>query len=152
MNTKYLRIQVYSNMTNYINYESEKDIGNLDLNNYPRGFATVYPRQLYGGYVQPYPAYISSRPRDTSTLYIVPVERTEHPPYNSRFGKGDCPNGYCFGHRPGKYNDSTLCDWEDQPQDVAPERFYRNLHTDVFKNYSDYRIIYNEMNNNYILN
>ncbi|HSA76284.1 MAG TPA: hypothetical protein VLE02_01945 [Nitrosarchaeum sp.] len=135
----------------YINYESERDRASLDLNTYPRGYATVFPRNIYGGEVVPYPNNIFSTPRDSSTLYIVPVERTVHPPYSSRFGKGDCPNGYCSGHRPGKYNDSMMCDWEEQPKDVAPLRFYRDLHTDVYTNFSDARVTYNVTQNNYVL-
>jgi hypothetical protein len=136
----------------YINYESNRDIKALDMNKYPMELATVYPRNIYGGYVVPYPENIFETPRDSSTLYISPTERSVHPPFGSRFGKGDCPNGYCTGHRPGKYTDSMMCDWEEQPNNMAPNRFYRNLHTDVYTNFSDARVIHNVMNNNYILN
>lgn len=52
------------------------------------------------------------------------------PDHSSRFGVDNgCANGYCFGHMPGKYATSGYdANYDPQPKDMAPPRFYTNFH------------------------
>jgi len=110
----------------YVNYNSDKEVCDLDLNIIDAKKTTVFPAHLYDGFPIHQPYYACSRPRDTNTQYIIGVERAEHPDHFSRFGYAKSRNGYGLGHWPGRYRVSEGCCEDDQPQDMAPKQFYKD--------------------------
>jgi len=113
----------------YAAYEQPDEVGDLNRNVYDGARATVFPNNIYLGQVQLLPYYACSRPRDTDFQYIIGAEREEHPDHFSRFGYAKCPNGYCSGHWPGRYNAPVGCE-SFEPPDMAPPRLYAVEHTD----------------------
>ena len=75
----------------YVQYDNKREVNSLNTNVYNGYRAVVFPRHLYQGYAVPSPNYLSSRPRDTETRYIIDVERMQHPEHASRFGYGSSP-------------------------------------------------------------
>ncbi len=96
-----------------------------------------FPRNIYAGspigasHTQPkrYPETgVVNYPRDPQIDYTMFVDRDTHPENFSRFGYPWCPNGYCTGNHPGRYNTPELMQWQSNsetwPKDLAPRRFY----------------------------
>ena len=117
----------------YIRYSDPDDIKRLDLNTWnvtPMDIEQgITGRHLY--FAEPRRANIdpNSYWRDPVTQYMVKMDAIGsanlHPDTPSRFGYDNgCPNGYCFGVMPGRYNDNPYCNYEEQPNDVAPCRLY----------------------------
>ncbi len=114
------------NATTYINYDDSESVGSLELNVWempssgPRGRLYENPA-IYGS------IGICSPARDPDRHYVSGVERPlgDHPDHSSRFGYGRCPNGYCVGNwSSGFYNTPPGCQFDPQPKDMAPKRFY----------------------------
>ena len=123
---------------NYVQYDNEMEVAALNLNVYDGNRAVVFPRHIYSGYVVPAPDFACSRPRDTQTRYIFPVERDKHPLHFARFGYARAPYGYGTGHWPGRYNGSVWCGQSNsQPENMAPARFYSPEQTGWFSSESE---------------
>jgi hypothetical protein len=111
------------------------DYKNLEKNTVNGSKSTVFPLNIYKGQVFPLSEYIcESGPRDSTYDYLIDSERSQHPDAPSRFGYARCFNGYCSGHRPGRYNTNPQCipDTDSQPRDMAPKRFYTDKYQSPF--------------------
>ena len=121
----------------YILYNDKQEISNLDLNVWEFSKDSINKgstgrRQFIHN--PRHPAYFAcEKTRDLQTHYIMDIERINHPNHSSRFGYARCPNGYCFGHMPGKYNNSFACQIDPEPEDMAPDRFYTTQKMTPFK-------------------
>lgn len=116
---------------NYVLYNDKEEISELDMNNINftnisikngatgRHLYKSEPKQSY---------YICDGMRDPqiTTIIGVDIESTKDlPDHSSRFGYGlRAPFGYGTGHWPGRYNTTIYCTKDDQPKNMAPERFY----------------------------
>lgn len=113
----------------YVVYNDPDEVMNLDQNVWRASRRSIMSgasgRHLYE-FDPRHPAYYAcSEGRDLQTHYIIGVDRDDHPDHSSRFGYARCPNGYCSGHWPGRYNTSLACSaYDPQPPDAAPARFY----------------------------
>jgi len=120
----------------YVFYNSYGSVDTQNKNKVPVNVATEYPRGLYVGeslnpsVCQPNQFICQNRVRDPSIDYFFGTEVTEHPGHFSRFGYPWCPNGYCIGNHPGRYNTPEAFQWQSsgQPLGMAPERFYEGYH------------------------
>lgn len=109
----------------YVYPSDRKEVKSLDKNTFSkRARFTVFPHGMYDGVQVPVPDYAGSRPKDTSTDYLLGYERMDHPNHFSRFGYADCWNGYGVGHWPGKFRVSDDCTADEQPPDMAPADLY----------------------------
>lgn len=123
--------------TAYAFYESYGSIKNLNKNFVPVQEASEYPRNLYvaepfnQSRCQPNQFKCPTGPRDPTIDYFFGTEVTVHPPHFSRFGNPWCPNGYCMGNMPGRYNTPEAFRWQTEFQTapqykgLAPEKFYK---------------------------
>ena len=124
--------------TAYAFYESYGSLDRQNKNETPKPISTQFPRGIYVGEPynqskgQPLQYMAQNGPRDTSIDYFVFAERTEHPAHFSRFAYPWCPNGYCVGNHPGRYNTPQAFRWQTsaQPLGMAPERFYHGKYVD----------------------
>lgn len=124
--------------TAYAFYESYASLKNQDRNVVKGPEATEYPRHIYQGQpfnpsvCQPLQYLAQNRPRDINIDYFVWADREDHPPNFSRFAYPWCPNGYCVGNHPGRYNTPEAFRWQTsaQPEGVAPDRFYKGRFID----------------------
>lgn len=124
--------------TGYVFYESYGSINTQNQNYVPVEEAAEYPKGLYKkeslnpSRCQPLQYTCPNGPRDPSIDYFFPTEVETHPPHFSRFAYPWCPNGYCVGNHPGRYNTPEAFRWqtEVQPEDMAPSRFYKGKHVD----------------------
>ena len=120
-----------SRRTSYAIYNSPGSVDRLNKNPY-REVPSQFPRQIYArepsnpSHCQPFQGSCQNFVRDPEIDYFFPTERTQHPDHFSRFGYPWCPNGYCMGNMPGKYNTPPGMLWQTaaQPENMAPERFY----------------------------
>lgn len=113
----------------YVKYHSESEVSRLDQNVWKKKYQRTEPsgtsgRHLYNGTTRNASYYYCQEGRDPEIHYVINYDRIEHPDHVSYFGYANCPNGYCFGHMPGKYATSMACDCEPQPPNAAPKRFY----------------------------
>ena len=95
------------------------------------------PGYLYGGEPFPVPQYFcgsgdSPAVIDTTQQYFFPNMRDRHTQTFSRFAYPYCSNGYCMGNQAKGYKTNPQCCTNDQPKDVAPERFYSWKHTSPY--------------------
>lgn len=124
--------------TSYSYYNSYGSIKNLNKNIVPVAAASQFPRRLYSSEpfnqsrCQPLQYDCPAGPRDVDIDYFLVTERETHPPYPSRFANPWCPNGYCVGNMPGRYNTAPAFRWQtnQQPVNTAPARFYSGKHVD----------------------
>lgn len=124
--------------TAYAFYESRASLNKQDKNTVMSGDASEFPRNIYGkeplnpSRCQPLRYGCQDYPRDTAINYFFGTERTVHPDHFSRFGYPWCPNGYCVGNHPGRYNTPQAFRWQTgaQPPGMAPERFYSGKYVD----------------------
>jgi len=124
--------------TAYAFYESKASLRMQDRNTVPRKCASEFPRRIYAkepfnpSHCQPLQYDCQNYPRDKTIDYFFGTERTVHPDHFSRFGYPWCPNGYCVGNFPGRYNTPEAFQWQTnvQPPDMAPERFYHGKYID----------------------
>jgi hypothetical protein len=127
-----------SGETAYAFYESLGSLDYQNRNETPKPISTQFPRGIYVGEPynqskgQPLQYMAPNGPRDTSIDYFVYAERDEHPAHFSRFGYPWCPNGYCVGNHPGRYNTPLAFRWQTsaQPAGMAPKRFYEGKWVD----------------------
>ena len=128
--------------TAYIFYNSPQSVKSIDRNKV-RGKITEFPRGLYVGEslnpskCQPFGCSgaggVAGYVRDPEIDYFFGTEKTQHPAHFSRFGYAWCPNGYCTGNHPGRYNTPPgEVDFNSQPKGMAPERFYSDTELDPF--------------------
>lgn len=124
--------------TSYAFYNSYGSIKNMNKNLVPVAAASEYPRRLYASEpfgqskCQPLQYSCPAGPRDTEIDYFLVLEKDTHPPHASRFANPWCPNGYCVGNHPGRYNTPPAFRWQTtgQPLNMAPARFYTGKHVD----------------------
>jgi len=124
--------------TAYAFYESKASLDKQNQNVVARKDATEFPRNIYVGEsfnparCQPLQYTCQDYPRDRNIDYFFGTERTMHPGHFSRFGYEWCPNGYCIGNHPGRYNTPPAFRWQTsvQPLGMAPERFYHGKYVD----------------------
>src|SRR5437868_7423373 len=124
--------------TAYAFYESKASLRKQNQNEVAREDASEFPKNIYGkepfspGKCQPLQYTCQDYSRDKSIYYFFGTERTRHPSHFSRFGYPWCPNGYCIGNHPGRYNTPEAFRWQTsvQPPDMAPERFYHGKYID----------------------
>lgn len=122
--------------TGYVFYESYGSIKTQNQNYVPDEEASQYPRGLYNAkpmapsYCQPLQYTCPSGPVDKNIDYMFGTEVKTHPPHFSRFSYPWCPNGYCVGNFPGRYNTPEAMQWDTgaQPVNTAPARFYGPRH------------------------
>lgn len=151
----------------YMTYNSPMSRRQENQNNLNDIPVSVFPRNIYGGeamgghYDQPFrnnglpgatlgtPAEFV--PRDVEMDYFIdpthnykgndPTIKNTHPHHFSRFGYKGCPNGYCIGNWPGRYNTAPdLLNKTVDPPNMAPLKFYaENLVTNTVgvNNYYD---------------
>lgn len=143
----------YTSSQNYVEYNNRKEIKELDQNVWHSTYGTIADgatgRHLYKAEPR-HPAYGACFDgRDPETHYIYGVEKMEHPDHSSRFGYGRCKFGYCAGNQAGgRYMESEVCsDYDPQPQDMAPERFYNEDHQGPFNTNSQAQVDYNYWKN-----
>lgn len=111
-------------LSTYVAYNDKKEVDNLDLNTWD---STL---EFSGKHLYEKPALygaigLCSPARNPDVHYIYGVERQDHPDHSSRFGYGRFPNGYGVGNwSSGFYNMPPGCDYDPQPPNMAPERFY----------------------------
>lgn len=133
----------------YVNYYDRDEIKDLDRNVWHATSGTIADgasgRHLYKNEPRHPAYYVCSGGRDTETHYLLGIDRDDHPDHTSRFGYGRCPNGYCFGHMPGKYNEPPSCSKVPQPQDMAPARFYKGDYQNVFNNRTQATVDYSNV-------
>ena len=131
----------------YVNYNDSSELADLDRNVWHATAGTIADgatgRHLYKAEPR-HPAYYTCfSGRDPGTHYILGVDRDDHPDHSSRFGYARCKNGYCSGHFPGKYIESEACsEYDPQPPDTAPARFYTALYQSPFSDYSQATVDY----------
>jgi hypothetical protein len=120
--------------TTYVVYNSDFQRRGLDLNKVYGRRVNEFPNNLYTGEIFPLSQYVvESGPRDSKTNYLYGLERMDHPDQFSRFGYAWCPNGYCSGAWPGRYNEAPGCDnYNEQPANMAPSRFYQGTYVSPY--------------------
>jgi hypothetical protein len=123
--------------TGYHTYNSPWSKAALDKNVVPRSQASEFPRQFYKkepfniSKCQPDRYFCNDYPIDKQIDYMFPTDRVTHPANFSRFGYPWCPNGYCIGNHPGRYNTPPSFQWQDaQPTDMALPEQYEGVFTD----------------------
>jgi len=123
--------------TGYVFYESYGSIKNLNKNLVPVDETSQYPRRLYKNepFNQskcfPHQYTCPAGPRDVEIDYFYVLEKETHPPHFSHFAYPWCPNGYCTGNHPGRYNTAPAFLWQTKlPENTAPPRFYEGKHID----------------------
>lgn len=122
----------------YVMYNYPEEVKALDKNVWHAKLKSLIPegytgRRLYEGEVRSPAQYACSEGRDPETHYILGLDRDDHPDHSSRFGYANCPNGYCSGHWPGRYNEGDACANNDpQPPGMAPSRFYEDKNLGAF--------------------
>lgn len=97
---------------------------------YPKG---VYTAESFNpSRCQPLQYLCQENPRDPDIDYFFGTEVVQHPPHFSHFAYPWCPNGYCVGNHPGRYNTPEAMRWQTSalPKDMAPEKFYHGKHID----------------------
>jgi hypothetical protein len=114
-----------SGVKTYIPYNDNEAVKDLDLNIWPLDTRHSGGTRLYEGS----PVYgaisVCSPSRNPEVHYIYGLEKDSHPDHSSRFGYGRCPLGYCSGNfASGFYNAPLACQFDPQPSDMAPKRFY----------------------------
>jgi hypothetical protein len=113
-------------------YNIPSERKSLDLNSVT-GPVVSFPAYLYGGEPFSLPQYACSGPvRDTNQQYFFTNERQSHPQHFSRFTYGFCPNSYCLGIQSRGYVTNIPCCSNDQPEEMAPARFYSYKHVSPF--------------------
>ncbi len=135
----------------YVAYNDKTEIKDLDKNVWRSTYGTISSgatgRHLYQ-FEPRHPAYYTCfGGRDLGTHYIIGVERDDHPDHSSRFGYARCPNGYCSGHWPGRYNTSLACSNDPQPVNLAPARFYTAAHQGPYQDASQATVDYDYWKN-----
>lgn len=118
-------------MAYYVQFNKAESRESVDVN-FKNAWEGVPPNGTTGRHLYtPPPANQRSNPLAFSGRMRV-LDRTMHrlPDHSSRFSVDNgCPNGYCFGHMPGKYMTNGYdANFDPQPPDVAPARFYTNRH------------------------
>ena len=136
----------------YVAYNSDSEVKELDLNHWdtsPKAIADgASGRHLYKNDPRHSAYYYCYGGRDHETHYIINKDRDNHPDHFSRFGYARCRNGYCSGAWPGRYNASEECsDYDPQPKDMAPARFYTEKYQGAFVARSQAYSDYSEMKN-----
>lgn len=127
----------HSKEQEYIAYNDKDEVFDLDKNVWHSTAGTIASgytgRHLYGAEPR-HPAYYACfSGRDKETHYLIGIERDDHPDHSSRFGYARAPFGYGTGHWPGRYNTSLKCsDYDPQPPNAAPKRFYTAAHQGPF--------------------
>ena len=123
--------------TGYHTYNSEWSTKALNMNVVPRSKASEFPRNFYKkepfniSTCQPNRFYCNDYPRDREIDYFFPIERDVHPGHFSRFGYPWCPNGYCVGNHPGRYNTPLAFQWQScLPKDMALPECYEGEYID----------------------
>lgn len=124
--------------TAYAFYESKGSLAKQNKNVIMSDKVSEFPKNIYAkeplnpSKCQPTRGVCQDYVRDRSIDYFFGTERTTHPDHFSRFGYPWCPNGYCVGNHPGRYNTPQAFRWQTsvQPVDVAPERFYHGKYVD----------------------
>jgi len=124
--------------TAYTFYESAASVDKLDKNTVECQEASEFPRGFYKreplnpDRTQPVRYMAQRGPRDLEIDYFFGSDRLRHPDHHSRFGYPWCPNGYCTGNHPGRYNTAPAMMWQTsvQPPNMAPERFYHGKYID----------------------
>lgn len=123
--------------TSYSFYESYGSVKNLNKNLVPVDASSEYPRRLYASEpfnqsrCQPHQYTCPAGPRDVEIDYFLVAEKDTHPPHFSHFANPWCPNGYCVGNHPGRYNTPPAFRWQTkQPANMAPVRFYEGIYVD----------------------
>ena len=146
-----------SSAPSYVIYSSPASVAAMNKNTPETSNRTAppsqFPRNLYTG--SPFnpsktqPNFFREAgalpyPRDPEIDYFMFTDkdkngkpRETHPDHFSRFGYSWCPNGYCTGNFPGRYNTPPSMQWMSNlwPADMAPERFYQGAQIDF--NYCD---------------
>jgi hypothetical protein len=136
----------------YVQYNDREAVKGLDINVWHSSNSIIADgatgRHLYQ-HEPRHPAYYAcDRTRDPGTQYIMGIDVEVHPDHSSRFGYAKCPNGYCSGHWPGRYIESTRCaDYDPQPPDMAPARFYTAEYQGPLNCKSQAIVDYNYMKN-----
>lgn len=131
--------------TKYVGYNDKRQIASLDKNVWNTSLKSIIPTGETGRYLYRAPdtadpseprhpsRSICEEGRDPETHYVLGLDRFDHPDHSSRFGYANCPNGYCSGHWPGRYNEGTACANNDpQPLGMAPARFYEPQNLGAF--------------------
>jgi hypothetical protein len=117
-----------NNKNTYVKYNRKNDVKALNMNTVQPGTPiNVFPTNIYTGQLFPVPYYIcgSGEPRDNNTDYIIDVERDQHPDHFSRFSRyAGSDLEYVSGPFNGKYNEGPNCSYDEQPNNMAPARFY----------------------------
>ncbi len=124
--------------TGYVFYQSYGSIKTQNKNIVEADESSQYPKNLYGkqpfgySYCQPLQYECPSGPVDSSIDYMFGTEKQTHPPHFSHFAYPWCPNGYCVGNFPGRYNTPEAMRWQTgaQPVNCAPDRFYKGRFVD----------------------
>lgn len=132
--------------TAYIFYRSPGSVASQNRNFVDPRVASEFPRRLYkgepmgGSHCQPFQFECPTLPRDCNIEYSYPVAnvaagipgRSIHPANFSRFSYPWCPNGYCTGNHPGRYNTPPGMMWQTSamPPGMAPARFYEGNQID----------------------
>lgn len=122
----------------YAFYNSYGSVAARNENTVPLSEISEYPRHLYSAQsfnpsrCQPLQYLCQENPRDPKIDYFFGTEVTTHPSHFSHFGYPWCPNGYCVGNHPGRYNTPEAMRWQTsgQPAGMAPEKFYHGKHID----------------------
>lgn len=123
--------------TKYIQYSDSSERKKLDLNVWdvtPQDIEDgITQRHLYFAEPRRYNVEPRSYWRDPVAQYQIPMSDIGKPGVNpdvpSRFRyENGCPNGYCFGQMPGKYNDNPYLNFEEQPANMAPCRLYDKIY------------------------
>lgn len=126
------------NDTAYVFYNSQKSLDTLNKNVVEGQVVSEFPRALYAAQpfnqsrCQPLQYTCPSGPRDPDIDYFYPTEVQTHPAHQSRFSYPWCPNGYCIGNHPGRYNTPEAFRWQTsaQPEGMAPKKFYGGRYVD----------------------
>lgn len=122
----------------YAFYDSYGSVNKQNDNAVKLQNVSEYPRNIYAkkslnpSRCQPLQYTCQDWARDPDIDYFYPTEVVQHPPHFSRFSYPWCPNGYCVGNHPGRYNTPAGMRWmtEAQPDGMAPQKFYSGSHVD----------------------
>jgi hypothetical protein len=127
--------------TSYIFYNSPGSKRSIDRNTPSR--IGEFPKDIYTkNPLNPSKCFPNSQSgvcqdyiKDPSIDYFIDDGTVKvHPPHFSRFGYIRCPNGYCTGNHPGRYNTppGEIPFTDSQPLDMAPPRFYTSVQLSPF--------------------
>ena len=136
-NMRHTNLQVGDGHTRYVHYTQLHTVESLNLHHEHPNVVGVFPRNVYtkhpfGGSIS---HHIQPRGRNTHYTYspdpIDGKERSDHTPWQSRFGYDRHPNEYGVGTQSRGYIEPAECNacHNDVPKEMAPVRFYSDKQT-----------------------